>query len=79
MDDRDFRPWKSPANRRPTSSFKKIGSTVKRILGLKRKLEPWELKAMAAAEAKRARRRERNITWWTNDKTWEFYGSLGSC
>ena len=27
-------------------------------------------KSLAAAQAKRERRKERNIRWWENDKTW---------
>lgn len=28
-------------------------------------------KAIAAAEAKRERRRARNLRWWANDRTWQ--------
>jgi hypothetical protein len=69
MNDRDFRPWRAPSAGRK-SPIKKIGAAVKRILGLRRKLEPWELELKALAEQKRARRRERNIRWWSNDRTW---------
>lgn len=63
----------------PTLSMprkKAKSSLIKKILRFltgRRRLAPWELKAIAAAEAKRSRRRERNIRWWSNDRTWEFY------
>jgi len=58
----------SPTKKRVASSFfKKIGGFFKKLF---RKPAPWELKAMAEAVAKRARRRERNIRWWSNDRTW---------
>jgi hypothetical protein len=52
-------------------SFLTVISKIASFFGIKRRLEPWELKAKAAAEAKRARRRERNLRWWANDPTWE--------
>jgi hypothetical protein len=55
-------------------SFRTVISKVVQFLGLRRKLEPWEVKAIAAAEDKRARRRERNVRWWSNDPNWEYYG-----
>lgn len=47
-----------------------IGKRIIRLFTGKRILKPWELKAKAEAVAKRARRRERNIRWWSNDRTW---------
>jgi len=58
----------TPTKKRVASSFfKKIGGFFKKLF---RKPAPWELKVMAEAVAKRARRRERNIRWWSNDVTW---------
>lgn len=62
-----------PVKRKAKSSIIK---SIIRFFTRKRKLEPWELELKAEAEAKRARRRLRNIAWWSNDRTWEFFGSL---
>ena len=60
------RPWEGSGKTK-----KSRPSIVKRIVQLfKRRLEPWELELKAEAVAKRARRRERNIRWWSNDRTW---------
>ena len=53
------------------AAFKKILKSIFRFLTGGRRLAPWELKAIAAAQDKRARRRERNLRWWANDPTWE--------
>lgn len=57
------------------SSFFKILSAVARFFKIKRKLAPWEIKAVEAAQAKRERRRQRNIRWWSNDPGWEYYNA----
>lgn len=63
-----------PAKReRASSFFKSVKSFFKKLF---RKPAPWELKVMAEAEAKRARRKLRNIVWWSNDPSWEFYGGI---
>ena len=52
------------------STVRKVARIIKALLAGKRQFEPWEKKIIAAAQAKRERRKERNIRWWENDKTW---------
>jgi hypothetical protein len=67
---RTVTPAYRPAKKKAKSS---IFKSIIRFFTRKRKLEPWELELKATAEAKRARRRERNIRWWSNDRAWEFH------
>lgn len=60
-----------PGKKRDSSSFlKRVRGFFKRLF---RRPAPWELKVMASAAAKRAYRKLRNVVWWSNDPTWEFY------
>jgi hypothetical protein len=52
------------------STVRKVARIIKTLLAGKHRVDLWETKLIAAAQAKRERRRERNLRWWANDKTW---------
>jgi hypothetical protein len=52
------------------STVRRVARIIKALLAGKRQAEPWEKEIIAAAQAKRERRKERNLRRWVNDRTW---------
>jgi len=64
-----------PRLKRPEKKAAGGGRTwLRRIVGaLRPSLTEADRAAIYEAQNKRARRQARNIRWWSNDRTWEFY------